>query len=108
MRFSASTFLPIAVNSCLVSHVWIPSVVCLQPNEIGDAIPEVDLGTNRTALQISCGVCLRFCWLRSSALPELNASQWDFCCVLLDTNGIKCWVRSTLLFHRFVKTILSD
>lgn len=39
--------------------------------ELGDALPAIDLGTGRTALQVAAG--------------------WGFSCVLLDNGQVKCW-----------------
>ena len=41
------------------------------PNEMGDALPAVDLGTGRTALAVSAG--------------------FSHTCALLDTGAVKCW-----------------
>ena len=42
-----------------------------EPAEMGDALPEVDLGTDRTALAVAAGAY--------------------FNCALLDTGAVKCW-----------------
>lgn len=42
-----------------------------QPGELGDALPAVDLGTGRTALQVAAGEA--------------------FTCALLDDHSVKCW-----------------
>ena len=43
----------------------------LVPEEMGDGLPAVDLGTNRTAKQIATGL--------------------DYTCAVLDNDNIKCW-----------------
>ncbi len=105
------------------------------PNEMGDDLPDVELGTNRTALSISageahtCAVLDNFsikCWGRNShgqlglgdadhrgdsvdemgdALPEVSLGSGRTAlavragafhtCALLDDNSVKCWGRNT-------------
>lgn len=45
------------------------------PNEMGDNLPAIDLGTGRTATQISVG--------------------WNHVCAILDNSTLKCWGQAT-------------
>ncbi|HEY2405269.1 MAG TPA: hypothetical protein VGI10_04665, partial [Polyangiaceae bacterium] len=47
------------------------------PNEMGDSLPTVSLGTGRS-VKVSTG-------------PRTIASGWSHVCVILDNNTVKCW-----------------
>jgi alpha-tubulin suppressor-like RCC1 family protein len=47
------------------------------PNQMGDALPAVDLGAGRSAVAVSCG--------------SGSGTTYGHTCALLDDGGVKCW-----------------